>query len=143
MILVWLGLALGVYAASSSRRSTRAKVRRSIVASTGVEVSRRCDVYTVTDPDRARMTFQRTYADARLAGDTDPARIAKSVMRRIDPQCVRGVFPRNPGQLDFYAEMYEQVIGAMLEDGVLSPDEATAHHQHFARWHDHHVQRLP
>ncbi len=144
MILLWLGLgAMGMYAVSSAKATSKARVRRSYIATTGVEVSPRCDTYTVTDPDKARLTFQRTYADARLAGESDPTVIAKSVMRRFCPLCVRGVFPRTRGQLDFYTEMFEQVVVAMLDDGVLSQDQATVRKEQFAKWHDYHAQRLP
>ncbi len=144
MIIVWLALgALAMNAVSSAKRTTKARVQRSLVAATGVEVSPGCDVYDVYDPDRARLTFQRTYADERLGGEIDPGRIAKAVMRRIDPKCVRGVFPRSRGQLDFYALMHGQVVIAMLEDGVLDQEQAAGEYQRFGEWYGHHAQRLP
>ncbi len=143
MIYMWLALgALAMNAVSSAKRTTKARVQRSFVTTTGVEVSPGCDVYDVVDHDTARLTFQRTYADERLGGETDPGRIAKAVMRRIDPKCVRGVFPRNRGQLGFYAQMHGQVVVAMLEDGVLGQDQAAAEYQHFGEWHDYFAQRL-
>lgn len=142
-MLMWAGLgALGFYVASSSRRTSKSRIQRSIEMATGVVVAPGCDVYEIVDADRARLTFRRAYADARLAGVVAPDRIAWAIVRKFAPYCARARRPRSMGQLVFYANTFHEVLKEMVGDGLIDDVQAAAYAARFDQWYEQHTRRL-
>lgn len=99
-----------------------------------------CSTWEVLDADRAGLVTRKAYVEARLEGMTDALKLVRRVLQAIASKC-RPV-PRNIGELNLYASVFDSVLALLYDDALLTDDQREVLQIDFDAWHALQIERL-
>jgi len=122
-------IAIGILYSSANKRKHAKREREGegdllSIGKSAIKVGVGCSTWTVVDHDKLVLLLRKVYADARLAGNSDPYDITERIFRVGIPSC-RGKIStaRNQEEIFLQQEVFLGVVDMLSEDGVYSEED--------------------